>query len=151
MTATLTVYRRRLPHWRVDGAVYLVTWRVLRGGADLAEIEREPIASALRHFDGDRYALLAYVVMNDHVHVLVQPAAGHRLQDTVRSWKSYTAKQLRERGRQGPVWQDEYFDRIMRDADEVQAKLVYIANYPAQRWPGITSYPWLWIRNDLSL
>ena len=61
----------------------------------------------------------AYVVMNDHVHVLVQPSSDHRLEEILHSWKSFTANQLRQAsGRRGTVWQDEYFDRVIRNGVE---------------------------------
>ena len=54
--------------------------------------------------------------MNDHVHVVVKPAADYNLTAIVQSWKSYTTNRLqRAHGRSGRVWQREYFDRIIRD------------------------------------
>src|SRR5438067_1612913 len=65
--------RRRLPHLRAFGATYFVTWRLAHGQPDLTHAERAIVAAAIRHFDGTRYALAAFVVMNDHVHVVVHP------------------------------------------------------------------------------
>ncbi len=103
------IYRHRLPHIRVDGAIYFVTWRVRNGQPELSKDERDCAAGALRHFDHSRYRLHAYVVMNDHVHVLVEPCPGFQLEKIVQSWKSYTTNILRRTGkRQSVVWQDEY-------------------------------------------
>ena len=44
------------------------------------------------HFHCTRYNLHAWVVMPNHVHVLIEPMAGKALADIVQSWKSYTAK-----------------------------------------------------------
>jgi len=52
------------------------------------------VESALRHFDGDRYALGEFTVAPNHVHVLVRPNTGHDLGEILHSWKSYTAKEL---------------------------------------------------------
>ena len=68
----LTVYRLHLPHWRLDVSIYFVTWRVAPDQYDLESDEREVVCSALRHFEGQRYELSGFVVMNDHVHVLFQ-------------------------------------------------------------------------------
>ena len=139
------LYRRRLPHIRLDGAIYFVTWRLGAGQTDLSENERDCVVSAIRHFDGARYAVHAYVVMNDHVHVLVQPVGDHRLEDIWRSWKSFTANELRRAsGRRGSVWQDEYFDRAIRDNVEYEQKRDYILNNPQKRWPEIEAYRWCW-------
>ena len=70
---TFYTYRRRLPHWRLKGAAYFVTWRRNRSQLDLTPAERSTIVAALRYSDGERYNLDGYVVMNDHVHVLVSP------------------------------------------------------------------------------
>ncbi len=97
--------------------------------------------SALRHFDRQRYHLLAWVVMNDHVHVLVMPLGSCQLQDIVHGWKSYTAIRIqRARGIAGPLWQEEYFDRIVRDDREFLYTAEYILNNPRERWPEIEDY-----------
>jgi REP element-mobilizing transposase RayT len=68
------------------------------------------------HFDGQRYRLLAWVVMPNHVHVLIETMTGHTLAAVLHSWKSYTAKEAnRLLGRTGDFWQPEYFDRFIRD------------------------------------
>ncbi len=141
-----TFYRRRLPHLRVDGAIYFVTWRAYPGAPDLTDRERDGVVAAIRHFDNQRYALHAYVVMNDHVHVIVEPGDEVRLEAIVQSWKSFTANRFqREGGRGGAVWQDEYFDRVIRDEAEYAQKRDYIRDNPFRRWPGIDSYRWQWV------
>jgi REP-associated tyrosine transposase len=139
------LYRRRLPHWRNDEVIYLVTWRLAKGQPELDSAERNLVAQALKHFDGQRYRLAAYVVMNDHVHALVMPLGTHRLKGILHSWKSFTAHQMRRDPRRaGHVWQDEYFDRIIRDDKEFLQKLRYIVNNPSKRWPDLEAYPWVW-------
>ncbi len=137
-------YRRRLPHWREKDGVYFVTWRLRELTPPLSAEERDLIADALRHFEGRRYELFGYVVMNDHVHVVVRPIDPHSLIAIIHSWKSFTANRLqREHRRHGGVWQDEYFDRLIRS--ELTEKLEYIANNPRKRWPEIVEYRWVWI------
>jgi len=53
--ADFNIYRRHLPHWRMQGAVYFVTWRVHPKQTELRDFERTLVADALRHFDGKRY------------------------------------------------------------------------------------------------
>jgi REP element-mobilizing transposase RayT len=82
--------------------------------------------------------------MNDHVHVLIKPLEEHPLETVVHSWKSFTANLLqRQFGRQGAVWQEEYFDRIVRDEAEFLEKGQYIMNNPRTRWPELEEYPWV--------
>jgi REP element-mobilizing transposase RayT len=135
-------YRRRLPHVRVDGGVYFVTWRMREGQPDLSAEERDLVVSNLRHFAGERYVLHAYVVMNDHVHVIVEPHPDFRLENILHSWKSYSAKLI---GRDGAVWQGEYFDRALRDDFEYRQKCDYILGNPRRRWPALETYRWCWV------
>jgi len=66
--------------------------------------EAEParlVQDALLHFDGERYRLLAWVVMPNHVHVLIEPASGCRVAKIVQSWKSFTGRRIGEWVREG--------------------------------------------------
>lgn len=142
-TPTLTIYRRRLPHWRMDGSVYSVTWRLANSQPALEPDERTLVANAIRYFAGERYDLPAYVVMDDHVHVLVAPREEFPLQEIIHTWKSFTANRLqRDFGRAGSIWQKEYFDRIVRDEAELMEKITYVVSNPTRRWPEIEDYAW---------
>lgn len=102
------------------------------------------MVSVLEHFNGKRYELDAYVVMNDHVHVLCRPKEGFRLETILHSWKSFSSKRIGPgEGIRGGVWQDEYFDRIVRDEAEWVEKVQYISNNPRKRWPELQEYPWV--------
>ena len=79
-------------------ATYFVTWRLGHGQPDLTPAERDDVAEALRHFNATRYKLAGYVIMNDHVHVVVEPADGERLEAIVHSWKSFTAHRFARAG-----------------------------------------------------
>jgi REP element-mobilizing transposase RayT len=139
------VRKRKLPHWRLQGATYFVFWRLHQDHDELSADDRSSVCSCIRHFDSERYKLLGYVVMNDHVHVVVEPFSGYRLSAIVHSWKSFSANAIHgHSGAQGSVWQDEYFDRIVRDEAELAEKLRYIQNNPAKRWPAIGDYRWVW-------
>ncbi|HXE51759.1 MAG TPA: transposase, partial [Tepidisphaeraceae bacterium] len=97
---------------------------------------REPklkklVEDALRHFDSQRYSLGEFVVMPNHVHVLVTPLAGHELSEIIGAWKSYTAHAInRELGRTGEFWQKESFDHIVRSAEAAERFGRYIRENP---------------------
>ncbi|WP_431689052.1 transposase [Hahella sp. NBU794] len=61
-------------------------------------LERPEIARLIvdnfRHFDSQRYELIAYVVMPNHTHVLIRIFDGMTLSSIVHGWKSYTAKKI---------------------------------------------------------
>jgi REP element-mobilizing transposase RayT len=84
--------------------------------------------------------------MPDHVHLLVKPRNGFFLHQVVHTWKSYSAYKLqRDFGRRNRIWQDEYFDRIVRDQDELIEKVRYILNNPLKILPEIHEYRWVLI------
>jgi len=51
------------------------------------------------------------------------------------SWKSFSAHSIRRAA--APLWQREYFDRIVRDEQEFDALVQYIVQNPYNRWPGV--------------
>ena len=140
----ITFYRRNLPHWRVKGSCYFVTFRMHKSQANLRFEERTVVEKVLRQCESRDHHLDAYVVMNDHVHVLVHPALQSHLEDLVHAWKSASAHLLqRLSDRRGAIWQREYFDRIVRDEHEWLEKMTYIVSNPTKRWPDLVGYQWL--------
>ena len=67
----LIITRRRLPHWRMAGSVYFVTFRLWNG--DLTPEERQDVLDHVKSGHEKFYCLYAVVVMPDHVHLLLQP------------------------------------------------------------------------------
>ena len=87
------------------------------------------VEEAFRHFDGERYRLGSYVIMANHVHVLVAPKPGYDLSDILHSWKSFTANKINElTGHTGSVWQDESYDHIVRSPEQLLFYKRYIQN-----------------------
>ena len=90
----------------------------------------EIVATAITHFDGDRYELKAWCVMPNHVHVVMRPF-GNTLSSIIHSWKSWSATRANEvLGRTGEFWQREYFDRVVRDDDDLRDTVEYVLNNP---------------------
>ena len=50
------------------------------------------VEDALLHFDGERYRLIAWAIMPNHVHVVLEVLPGNPLPNILHSWKSFTAK-----------------------------------------------------------
>ena len=59
---------------------------------------REIVESALNHFDGERYHVLAYVIMPNHVHMLILPFEGMSLKKIMSSLKKFTATAINKLG-----------------------------------------------------
>ncbi len=150
------ITRRNLPHWQQPGRVYFITWRCKKGD-DLSPEERTITLEALRYWDGRKWTLYAAVIMPDHVHALVQPLNAadkggvFDLAEIIHSVKSFSGHQISaRRGAQGPVWQDERFDRIVRDEKEFLEKWQYIMNNPLKKELARIreEYPWLYLKSD---
>lgn len=132
-----------LPQLRLPDAVYFVTWRLKNRRDTLVPGERDIVMECLSRYHQERYRLAAIVVMDDHVHVLVQPLPGYELSRALHTWKSYTASTInKRRGVSGALWQKGSHTRIVLSERELWAKAEYIINNPAKRWPGISDYPW---------
>lgn len=85
------------------------------------------VASAFHHFDHTRYLLHAWVIMPNHVHLLLSLAESVDLGETVSNWKRFTATKINRRDHiSGPVWQRDYFDRLIRDWDHFMNVARYI-------------------------
>jgi hypothetical protein len=95
------------------------------------------VGNSLQHFDGERYCLASYVVMPNHVHVLFSPLPDHSLPEIIHSWKRHTARliNLRE-SRDGPFWQADYWDRLIRSQKHFDWVIGYISKNPSKLAPG---------------
>ena len=124
-----------------------VVEQYLDNGAGACHLRRPEIANivadALNHFDNKKYRLLAWCVMPNHVHVVVRLLPGNKLADVVDSWKSFTAKQANDvLERRGIFWQREYYDRLIRDTQELERAIRYVAENPAKA--GLHGWKWVW-------
>ena len=137
----LKVTHRKLPHWTLQGATYFLTFRTACFSLD--QDDRAIVLQHIRFGHQRFYSLIAAVVMPDHVHVLLQPNPGVDLPRIMKGIKGVSAHLLNQRKRRhGQVWQDESFDRIIRDQAELDEKLQYMLNNPAKR--GLVEDPWQW-------
>jgi len=145
----LKIRRRNLPHWTLDGSTYFATFRLASGS--LSEEERRIVLDHLIQGDGRFYILAAAVVMPDHVHLLLRPLTGYELSRIMKGIKGVSARKINSlRGTAGTVWQDESWDRIVRDADEFHEKLQYMADNPrkAELVRSIDDYPYWYCNRE---
>ncbi len=103
------------------------------------------VEDALLHFDGTRYRLIAWVIMPNHVHVVIEVFAGYPLAAILHSWKSFTANAAnRLLGRTGPFWEPEYHDRFVRDERHLQNAINYIHENPVKAHLAKQAELWPW-------
>ena len=117
---------------------------------ELAEI----VAGSLQHFAGDRYDLYAWIVMPSHFHWVFRPrdewvrtlaevdkrSPRERIMHSV---KRHSALQCnRALGLTGQFWQDESYDHVVRDEDELARIIEYIEYNPVKA--GLCASPEIW-------
>lgn len=101
------------------------------------------VVENLTQFDPDRYDLLAWCVMPTHVHVVFRALGAQSLAAILKSWKAYTARRANEiLGTRGTFWAREYFDRIVRDEEDLLRTIAYVRNNPVKA--GLVDWKWVW-------
>jgi len=130
----------------------------------------ECVVNTWRRFAGERYDLIAWVVMPNHVHVLVRVYEGVPLAKIVQSWKSYTGRRIRlmmeresqagspslstptaeesragaRRSRGQGIWMRDYWDRYIRDERHFHTVVDYIHQNPVKARLVGTAKDWPW-------
>lgn len=117
----------------------------LDNGHGECQLRNRKIAScvdAWKYFDRERYRIVAWCVMPNHVHVIIRLFHGRDLWRTVHSWKGYTARranQLLER--EGVFWFRDYYDHCLRNQRELERTIDYVLGNPAQI--GLANWPYV--------
>jgi REP element-mobilizing transposase RayT len=150
--ANAYAYRRRLPHFQKTGRTVFVTF---------CKLNPEPFSGAARdlilqhclHDNGKRYTLHAAVVMPEHVHLLFTPLPDtegwpfelYKIMKLIKGCSAHSVNKLSKSN--GPVWQEESFDHVLRSHESLLQKADYIRQNPVRR--GLVKQPeqykWLWI------
>jgi REP element-mobilizing transposase RayT len=129
--------RRQIERYldRGDGACHLKH-------ADVAQ----KVANALFFFHERQYLLDDWVIMPNHVHLILWPMPNHTLSEILRSRKRHTARQANLiLGRTGKAfWQPESYDHWIRDEDEKSRVRRYIRNNPVAAGLCRSPEDWRW-------
>jgi type I restriction enzyme R subunit/putative DNA methylase len=105
------------------------------------------VEAVLRHGDGKQYRLLAWVIMPNHVHALLEILPGHAVSEIIQAWKSVSARSANVfLGRGGRFWQPDYFDRAVRDERHLAAAIRYIHENPVKA--GLVRQPEDWTHSS---
>lgn len=131
------IRRRNLPHWELTGAAYFITFRLHKDAhaeAPLSLAERLYVQETAALLHAEYWVVHLLTVMPDHVHLLAtpleqSPGECYSLSFILRRITGQTAREInRWRGRTGPFWQVESYDRIVRNTYEFDEKARYILN-----------------------
>jgi len=91
------------------------------------------VEESLRHFDGAQYFHHAWVIMPNHVHALVSVMKDEvaSLAEVIGAWKSVSAHRVNAcLGRKGALWQEDYFDRLVRNGQHFANCVRYVRRNP---------------------
>jgi hypothetical protein len=130
---------RRTEAWLDEGYGECVFRRL-----ELAQV----MADAMLYFQDERCVMSCYTVRPNHVHVAVKPLGELELEYILGSWKGYVGHKVnRLLGRSRTLWQEESYDRIIRDEEHLFRVVQYIGNNPAKA--GLPRACWhRWIHPD---
>jgi len=147
-------YRRNLPHLQKDFTPHFITF-CTKARWILPPVARDITLASCCHDHRVRYELYAAVVMPDHVHLILTPLIDERrgemfsLIRIMQSIKGSSARAINQRlRRNGPVWQEESFDHVLRSSEGLDAKIEYVLQNPVRK--GLVTawreYNWAWQR-----
>ena len=144
-------YRRRLPHYQKDDHPLFVTFTTDHRW-QLPPIARDIVLDCCLKQNGIRFDLHAAVVMPDHVHLIYSPLRGedgwsYTLPEIMKSIKGRSARQINVALRRtGPVWQEEFFDHVLRSNDSLVDRVEYVCQNPVRAGLVRTEaeYSWVW-------
>jgi REP element-mobilizing transposase RayT len=143
----------RAKHYDDESLVYHFTTRTLDQQFHLADPrEKRRVVSALDFYRrrGD-FKLYGFVVMDNHMHAVIQPASGRILAEIARDFKTWTSRVNVSKPEGETLWERRYDDNTIEGLDELRAILDYIHNNPVRA--GVVSvaeeYPWSSVHNYL--
>ena len=150
----MKVSKRYLPHWEYPGSTYFITFSVIQG-YELDGIGKEITFNAIKYHAGKKYVLLACIVMSTHVHIIISPLEGSEgtffsISEIMHSIKSYSANKIQKTcQKNGNIWLEERYDRIIRNDNELFEEMSYIINNPVKA--GLVKnpedYKWLYYKS----
>ena len=143
-------YRRKLPHYQPDFKAIFITFCTYKRWV-LPTVARDIVLETCLSGNGSKFHLHCVVVMPDHVHILLNPGRDSdgpiSIAEIMQAIKGASAHRInRYLGRKGPVWQQENFDRALRDEEQIDDKVAYMLSNPmaAGLVDDPVTYRWQW-------
>jgi len=133
-------------HRAVPGSSYFVTTKCWQGRSTFQVTEiAEILLTTLFHYrDSGAYLLHEFVIMPDHLHVMLTPNSETSLEKAVQLIKGGSSHQIHKvRGGKMEIWQVGFHDWTIRDLEDWKAKSNYLRMNPltarlcerAEDWP----------------
>ena len=101
------------------------------------------IVDSITHLVAQGHSVDRWVIMPNHLHLLISVRDGYSLSKVIRFFKGYTARRANKLlGRSGDFWYPEFFDRYIRDARHLDQVVRYIDDNPVKA--GLVERPTDW-------
>ena len=112
-------------------AITTTTYR--RRALFVRTVNAELLVKALFHYrDQGRYLLHGFVVMPEHLHVLLTPSSTQTIERCAQCIKGGFSHEVRKQFA-GEVWQTGFHEHRIRDGEDFRGQLGYIAANPGKR------------------
>jgi putative transposase len=133
-------------HRTAPGSSYFVTTRCWQGRSvfQVTQIAEILIRTMVHYRDRRDYSLHEFVVMPNHLHVLLTPSSTTSLEKAVQLIKGGSSHEIHKQcDRNMEIWQEGFHDWTIRDTNDWQSKAEYIRMNPvraklverAEDWP----------------
>ncbi|MGB8369801.1 MAG: transposase [Limisphaerales bacterium] len=127
--------RRKLEAWLDRG--HGECWLRRRDVAELVE-------KTLLEGDGREYRMQGWVVMPNHVHLVVD-VRDVPLVKLINGWKGKSSREANKLlGRRGAFWKEDYYDTLIRDEAHLKRAIRYTEQNPVKAYLARTAREWPW-------
>jgi REP-associated tyrosine transposase len=141
----------RKPRYLKQGAEYHVTARINRGEFALqTRVIKELFLYTVKRAKGKYlFKLKSFVIMDNHIHMLIRPGTGENLSNIMQWILGVFAKHYNKHfNLKGHVWYDRFKSKIIENFHQLLATFRYISNNPVKaemiKDPGEYLYGALW-------
>jgi putative transposase len=140
-----------VPSWVEDGVLFHIRIAVDRQAQQrsLAEptLAKSMLDSAKFYHEKERWFITLFLLMPDHLHMLVAFYNDQEMSRVIGEWKHFHAR------KNGVLWQQGYFDHRLRDderGEQLSMKVDYIRANPVVA--GLCGRPedWPWVLDSLA-
>jgi putative transposase len=138
-------------HRTARASSYFVTTKCCQGRSlfRVKEIADILLQTILGYRDAGAYLLHEFVIMPNHLHLLLTPGQEASLEKAVQLIKGGSSFRIhRARGHKMELWQAGFFDWTVRDSQDWKAKVAYIHMNPVRA--GLVLEPWQWPHSSAS-
>lgn len=142
----------RVRHAQDDWRPYHLTTRTIDQGMYLADsADKQAVLDALAFYRArGLFRLYGFVIMDNHIHVVIHPGEGVPYADVMDGFKTWTSRHNSAKPR-AQLWERRYDDNAILSHHELRQVLRYVHDNPVRA--GIVTsaegYPWSSVHNYL--